>query len=253
MARGTPRGDAGRQGFDSADRHGGDLCFPSRTDCVQGNRCHEDGLRPRVPEQRRTAAGTARTSVVPDGCERHRRSDARPGIFYPPPPPPFCIPNRAARAARPPPPSRRRRDLTRTRVPIVLRSTAARPILNRGTVTVLPVFPPSQFSCHRQSHPSEARGSRRPGLPRLELAHTRRALREGGCEEALAAPRSPRAAAPSPVVGRPGHSPAYRGDTVPAVNRNLTSGTMKVHRNLDFVFRLITIDIISITCVIVVS
>lgn len=87
MARGTPRGDAGRQGFDSADRHGGDLCFPSRTDCVQGNRCHEDSLSPRVPEQRRTAAGTARTSVVPDGCERHRRSDARPGIFYPPPTP----------------------------------------------------------------------------------------------------------------------------------------------------------------------
>lgn len=143
-----------------------------------------------------------------------------------------------ARAARPPPPSRRRRDLTRTRVPIVLRATAARPILNRGAVAVLPVFPPSQFSCHHQSHPSEARGSRRPGLPRLELAHTRRALREGGCEEALAAPRSPRAAAPSPVVGRPVHSPAYRGDTVPAVNRNLTSGTMKVHRNLDFVFDL---------------
>lgn len=190
---------------------------------------------------------------------RPRRLRAPPPLrrqawnFLSSPPPPFCIPNRAARAARPPPPSRRRRDLTRTRVPIVLRSTAARPILNRGAVTVLPVFPPSQFSCHRQSHPSEARGSRRPGLPRLELAHTRRALREGGCEEALAAPRSPRAAAPSPVVGRPVHSPAYRGDTVPAVNRNLTSGTMKVHRNLDFVFRLITIDIISITCVIVVS
>lgn len=175
---------------------------------------------------------------------RPRRLRAPPPLrrqawnFLSSPPPPFCIPNRAARAARPPPPSRRRRDLTRTRVPIVLRSTVARPILNRGAVTVLPVFPPSQFSCHHQSHPSEARGSRRPGLPRLELAHTRRALREGGCEEALAAPRSPRAAAPSPVVGRPVHSPAYRGDTVPAVNRNLTSGTMKVHRNLDFVFDL---------------
>lgn len=205
----------------------------TRTVFAPGSRSR-DGPRPARPGPASSPTAASATAAQ------------TPGLEFSILPPTPLLHSEPSGQARPPPPSRRRRDLTRTRVPIVLRATVARPILNRGAVTVLPVFPPSQFSCHCQSHPSEARGSRRPGLPRLELAHTRRALREGGCEEALAAPRSPRAAAPSPVVGRPVHSPAYRGDTVPAVNRNLTSGTMKVHRNLDFVFRLITIDIISI-------